>query len=150
MADFSDKYQRWLNELAAMLKQTREEQVSQLVQWSETIRAYLKAGKDLSAYETQLFLETLKRQSDADLQPSIWPEALWYELSLITDKTQVEWQELLEDLHHHGVYLQGERVGMGLYRCNACGQTQSFFHPDELSCCADCGGQQFSRLGLPS
>src|SRR6218665_3417518 len=100
MADFSEKYQRWLNELAQMLHQARQEQVGRLIHWSETIRAYLKAGKDLTAYETQLFLETLKRQSDLPEAPSVWPEALWYELSLITDKTQVEWQELLEDLHH--------------------------------------------------
>ncbi len=35
-------------------------------------------------------------------------ESLWQELADITDKTQLEWREVFQDLNHHGVYHSGE------------------------------------------
>jgi hypothetical protein len=55
----------------------------------------------------------------------------------------------MQDLEHQGTYLQGEEVGMGLYQCQQCQQQQAFYHPAELGACVYCGGQHFSRLGLP-
>ena len=150
MSEFKDKYQNWLNELAAMFKQGRQQQLDHLVDFADTVKAYVKAGKELTAYETQLFIETFKRQAtEAEQAPSLWPETLWYELSLITDKTQIEWQELLQDLEHQGTYQQGEEVGMGLYQCQQCQQHQAFYHPGELDACVYCGGSLFSRDGFP-
>lgn len=150
MSEFKEKYQNWLNELATMLKQGRQQQLDNLVSFADTVKAYVKAGKELTAYETQLFIETFKRQAtEAEQAPSLWPETLWYELSLITDKTQIEWQELMQDLDHQGTYIQGEEVGMGLYQCQQCQQQQAFYHPAELGACVYCGGQHFSRHGLP-
>ncbi|VFS64047.1 Protein of uncharacterised function (DUF1451) [Raoultella planticola] len=40
-------------------------------------------------------------------------ESLWQELADITDKTQLEWREVFQDLNHHGVYHSGEVVGAG-------------------------------------
>ena len=40
-------------------------------------------------------------------------ESLWRELADITDKTQLEWREVFQDLNHHGVYHSGEVVGLG-------------------------------------
>jgi DNA-directed RNA polymerase subunit RPC12/RpoP len=79
----------------------------------------------------------------------MWTEELWEQLSQITDKTQVEWAELLEDFRHQGVYYQGEYVGMGRYRCSQCQQSIDYTHPAELLCCSHCGGVQFFRDGLP-
>ncbi len=150
MAEFKQKYQQWLNNLTQALQQAEQQQVDNLLQLSATLKAYLKAGKELSAYETQLFLETFKRQSaEADETPSFWPEALWQEISLITDRTQVEWSELLEDFKHKGVYYQGEIVGMGRYCCQQCQHTIDYTHPAELLACSHCGGVQFFRDGLP-
>lgn len=149
MAGFEQKYQQWLQHFSQELDKTRQQQVGQLVALADTIRAYLKAGSDLTAYETQLFIETLRRQVDADERPSIWPEALWVELSRVTDKTQVEWQELLQDLEHQGIYAQGEQVGMGLYCCRSCQHCLAYYHPGELQSCLQCGGLHFSRKGLP-
>ncbi|MDX3773654.1 hypothetical protein QE250_05945 [Chromatiaceae bacterium AAb-1] len=154
MSDFLPKYQRWLNDFSDALHQTEQQQLNRLVHFGETLKAYLKAGKALSAYETQLFAETLKRQwqetaaADSD-SPSLWPEALWQELSLITDRTQVEWRELLEDFQHNGIYFQGEWVGMGRYCCARCQQKIDYTHPAELLICSKCGGVRFSREGLP-
>jgi hypothetical protein len=153
MQTFAEKYQRWLNDLQLMLRQARDQEISRLVHFQETVQAYLKAGSDLTADETQLFLETFIRQSQSSQKageiPSLWSEALWVELALVTDKTQVEWQELQAELAQQGLYTQGEDVGMGLYCCQQCHQCQAYYHPTELTACQTCGGLQFSRKGLP-
>lgn len=159
MADFVKKYQNWLKEFNRSLQQSEQRELDRMVHFAEKLKAYLKAGKDLSAYETQLFIETLKRQwqehdeqeqaNAASEAPSLWPEALWQELSSITDKSQLEWQELTQDFKHQGVYYQGEVVGMGRYRCSHCLTHIDYTHPAELLACSQCGGVQFFREGLP-
>lgn len=153
MAEFKHKYQQWLNELTATLAQAGQQQIQNMLEFADTFNAYVKAGKELSAYESQLFIETLKRQwaesQDEAQQPSMWTEELWQQLSQITDRTQVEWAELMEDFKHQGVYYQGEYVGMGRYRCSQCQQSIDYTHPTELLSCAHCGGVQFFRDGLP-
>lgn len=163
MSDFYKKYQRWLAEFNRNLQQNPDNYDNQLVKFADTLKAYLNAGKELSAYETRLFIETLKRQwheqeqqeTEQDMPaseqaaPSLWPEALWQELSNITDKTQLEWQELTQDFKHQGVYYQGEMVGMGRYRCSNCYQHIDYTHPAELLPCSNCDGVQFYREGLP-
>jgi DNA-directed RNA polymerase subunit RPC12/RpoP len=159
MTDFVKKYQKWLSEFNRNLQQTERQQLDNMVNFVEQLKAYVKAGKELSAYETQLFVETLKRQwrdhseqeqeNAASEAPSMWPEALWQELSNITDKSQLEWQELAQDFKHQGVYYQGEVVGMGRYRCSHCLQHIDYTHPSELLACSQCAGVQFFREGLP-
>uniref|UniRef100_A0A486XMG1 Zinc ribbon-containing protein n=1 Tax=Rheinheimera sp. BAL341 TaxID=1708203 RepID=A0A486XMG1_9GAMM len=158
MADFVKKYQRWLADFSHSLQQTEQQQLNNLVDVVEQLKAYMNAGKELSAYETQLFIETLKRQwqdhagqpnTEENSAPSLWPEALWQELSCITDKSQLEWQELAQDFKHQGVYYQGEVVGMGRYRCSHCMNHIDYTHPAALLACSQCGGVQFFREGLP-
>lgn len=153
MAEFKQKYQDWLSGLTESLTLAGQQQLQNMLDVSATIKAYLKAGKELSAYESQLFLETLKQQwqqaTDDDEQPSMWAEELWQTLSQITDKTQVEWAELLDDVKHQGVYQQGEYVGMGRYYCRVCRQSIDYTHPAELLACSHCGGVVFERAGLP-
>ena len=159
MADFVKKYQQWLADFNRSLEQSERQQLDNMVSFVEQLKAYLKAGKELSAYETALFIETLKRQwqdneaqqtdAQAGSPPSLWPEALWQELSSITDKSQLEWQELVLDFKLQVVYYQGEIVGMGRYRCSQCQQSIDYTHPAELLCCSACGGVQFFRDGLP-
>lgn len=149
MQDFANKYQQWLKQLSDAVLTAKEQQVTQLFELGETVKAYLKAGSDLTAYETALFLETLKRQSAEDELPSLWPEALWYELSQVTDKTQLEWQELNSDFAHQGHYQAGEEVGMGLFCCEVCQATLPYYHPAVLAVCPACGGALFHRQGLP-
>ncbi|MDX1676948.1 zinc ribbon-containing protein [Arsukibacterium sp.] len=158
MSDFQKKYQRWLAEFNRNMQQNPDNYDNQLIKFIDTFKQYIRAGKELSAEETRLFVETLKRQwheqqqSDDDSKqqaPSLWPEALWQQLSGITDKTQIEWQELTQDFKHQGIYFQGERVGMGRYRCSNCYQHIDYTHPAELLPCSHCGGVQFYREGLP-
>lgn len=149
MQNFHARYQQWLNELAETIYQAKQQQITQLFNLSETLKAYWKAGNDLTAYETSLFIETFRRQSTEQNMPSLWPETLWCELAQVTDKTQLEWQELQSDLLHQGVYRAGEEVGMGIYSCALCGESLTFYHPAELGECVSCGATEFRRQGLP-
>lgn len=149
------KYQQWLADLATVLENSRGQQIKSLFELSETVSAYIKASRELTAYETQLFIETFFHQQAGQAQqqspqrPSLWPESLWQALAVVTDQTQVAWQELAADLSHQGIYLQGEPVGMGVYCCQHCGDAQHLTHPGELLHCSQCGGQRFVRRGIP-
>ncbi|MFC0047724.1 zinc ribbon-containing protein [Rheinheimera tilapiae] len=152
MTDLMHKYRHWLQQLDQLLHSAQAESDPLLRpahHVADTFSAYIKAGRDLTAYETQLFIETFFHQQQLPQPPSIWPETLWQLLAQVTDKTQVEWQELEQDLSHQGLYLQGEPVGMGLYLCRNCGETMHYNHPATLIPCPGCGGGHFLRRGLP-
>jgi rubrerythrin len=149
MSELLHKYRQWLQQLELSLQSHLDPAVRPVVEVADTLAAYLQAGRDLTAYESQLFIETFFRQQQQSQPPSIWPETLWQALAQITDKTQVEWQELEQDLSHQGLYLQGETVGMGLYVCRVCGENLRYNHPAELLTCPACGGGHFLRRGLP-
>lgn len=149
MSDLISKYRLWLQQLEHRLQANIDPALQPVVSFARQLAAYVQAGKDLTAYETQLFVETFFRQQQQEQPPSIWPETLWQMLAQVTDKTQVEWQELQQDLSHQGVYLQGEQVGMGLYVCQMCGESVHYNHPAELLSCAGCGAGHFRREGLP-
>lgn len=72
-------------------------------------------------------------------------ESLWQELADVTDKTQLEWREIFHDLSHHGVYHSGEVVGLGNLVCENCHFTQTFYTPEILPVCPECGHNQFHR-----
>lgn len=160
MANLKQRYQQWLADFTDTLQQAEQQQFNNMVHFVEQLKAYIKAGRDLTAYETQLFVETLKRQwqeqqssDDKELAssdvPPLWPEALWQELSYITDKSQIEWQELQQDFAHNGIYQQGEEVAMARYRCINCLTHVDYTHPTQLLSCQQCGGKAFYREGLP-
>ena len=72
-------------------------------------------------------------------------ESIWQELADITDKTQLEWREVLQDLNHHGVYHSGEVVGWGNLVCEKCHFHLAVYTPDVLPLCPKCGHDQFQR-----
>lgn len=72
-------------------------------------------------------------------------ESLWQELADITDKTQLEWHEVFQDLNHHGVYHSGEVVGLGNLVCEHCHYHLAVYTPDILPRCPKCGHDQFQR-----
>ena len=72
-------------------------------------------------------------------------ESLGKELADITDKSQLEWREVFQDLRHHGVYQSGEVVGLGNLVCEKCGFTRAIYTPESLTRCPECGHDQFQR-----
>lgn len=72
-------------------------------------------------------------------------ESLWKELADITDKSQLEWREVFQDLNHHGVYQSGEVVGLGNLVCEKCHFTRAIYTPETLTLCPECGHDHFQR-----
>ena len=72
-------------------------------------------------------------------------ESLWKELADITDKSQLEWREVFQDLRHHGVYQSGEVVGLGNLVCEKCGFTRAIYTQESLKRIPECGQEQFQR-----
>ncbi|TPG63996.1 zinc ribbon-containing protein [Ewingella americana] len=72
-------------------------------------------------------------------------ESLWKELADMTDKTQLEWKEVLKDVNHHGIYHSGEVVGLGNLVCEKCHFTLAVYTPEILSKCPECGHTDFTR-----
>ncbi|MFK8256496.1 zinc ribbon-containing protein [Erwinia sp. AnSW2-5] len=72
-------------------------------------------------------------------------QSLWKELADITDKSQLEWREVFQDLNHHGVYQSGEVVGLGNLVCENCQYTRAIYTPEVLTRCPECNHDQFVR-----
>ncbi|STV53368.1 Protein of uncharacterised function (DUF1451) [Klebsiella pneumoniae subsp. ozaenae] len=105
----------------------------------------VRAG-DLTQSEIESVIAAVKRdleefarsyeESHEDESDSVFmrviKESLWQELADITDKTQLEWREVFQDLNHHGVYHSGEVVGLGNLVCEKCHYHLAVYTPDVL------------------
>lgn len=123
---------------------------------------YIGAASDLTRDELALVHQYLKRdlQTFADQYQRegegfkrspfylALENTIWHQLAELTDKTQLEWQEVVDDLHHHGQYKAGEWVGLGHLICEQCGATETFYHPTKLPSCPRCDGETFIRKPL--
>jgi len=122
-------------------------------------RSQLLARPDLTPVEVDQALSSVRRdleefaRSYTDVEEPladslfmrIIRESVWKELADITDKSQLEWREVFQDLHHHGVYQSGEGVGLGNLGGAKCHFTRAIYTPETLSRCPECGHDQFQR-----
>lgn len=98
--------------------------------------------------DLQEFALSYEESSDAvgdSLFMRVIRESIWKELADITDKSQLEWREVFQDLRHHGVYQSGEVVGLGNLVCEKCHFTRAIYTPETLTRCPECGHDQFQR-----
>ncbi|RAP71648.1 hypothetical protein ACZ87_01526 [Candidatus Erwinia dacicola] len=58
---------------------------------------------------------------------------IWKELADITDKSQLEWREVFQDINHHGAYQSREIVGF----------TRAIYTPEVLTHYPECGHDHF-------
>lgn len=133
-----------------------------LSRWKETSEKYLDAASDMTKDQWALISEYVKRdleefaseyeESQEDFENSPFyisiQDSIWRGLAEITDRTQLEWHELLNDMRHDGVYKSGEMVGLGRLVCNQCGNEEYYTHPQEIEPCRKCGYTFFSRKQL--
>ncbi|MDQ1211912.1 zinc ribbon-containing protein [Pantoea anthophila] len=122
-------------------------------------RSQLLARNDMTEEEIEQVLRAVRRdleefaRSYSDVEEPVADslfmriirESVWKELADITDKSQLEWREVFQDLHHHGVYQSGEVVGLGNLVCEKCQFTRAIYTPETLSHCPECGHDQFQR-----
>ncbi|WP_330984485.1 MULTISPECIES: zinc ribbon-containing protein [Enterobacterales] len=125
----------------------------------EQARASVSQSGELTRTEIEELTRAVRRdleefaisynESQDELKDSVFlrviKESIWQELADITDKTQLEWREVFQDLNHHGVYHSGEVVGLGNLVCEKCHFHLPVYSPDVLPLCPKCGHDQFQR-----
>ena len=125
----------------------------------EQARMKISQSGELTHREVETLTKAVRRdleefarsyeESQDELTDSVFmrviKESLWQELADITDKTQLEWREVFQDLNHHGVYHSGEVVGLGNLVCEHCHYHLAVYTPDILPRCPKCGHDQFQR-----
>lgn len=142
----------WLNEVKALQKP----KITELIKLA---KLYAKAAERMSQEKVNQFTDNLKhdlydfyRQNQSQVQHSIYlgllKENFWSNLAQLTDKSQVEWAELVEDFEHDGIYNVGDIIGFGELVCQQCDEKTHITHVSEVAECAKCGGENFTRLPL--
>ncbi len=119
VASLSERLRNGERDIDALVKQARE----RVIKTGELTRTEVDeltraVRRDLEEFAMS-YEESLKEESDSVFMRVI-KESLWQELADITDKTQLEWREVFQDLNHHGVYHSGEVVGLGNLVCEKC------------------------------
>lgn len=144
VASLSERLRNGERDIDLLVEQARQRvlQAGELTRTEadELIRA---VRRDLEEFAMS-YEESLEEESDSVFMRVI-KDSLWQELADITDKTQLEWREVFQDLSHHGVYHSGEVVGLGNLVCEKCHFHLAVYTPDVLPLCPKCGHDQFQR-----
>lgn len=148
-------YDEFVTELK---KRWQEDDSSNIKELVDKTRAYMEAASDLTKDELALIAEYVKRDlveledSGDEFRDSLYyqriKDTIWGWLSEITDKSQLEWQELATELTNHGEYHAGEVVGPGRFDCTLCAHTHEVTHPELLTTCLKCDHDCFIRRPL--
>lgn len=158
MAKQKKEYEALLEQITETLKHSPEE----LKHWGEITAKYRQAASDMTKDEWALISAYLKRDLEEfgrNVRESPEPfsespfyklvsESIWEGLAEITDKTQLEWREVMDDLQHQGIYQAGEIVGLGNLVCEKCGHHEIYTHAKRIEPCSKCGHVQFTRQPL--
>ena len=105
----------WLDEM----KSIQKPKITQLVKQA---KLYIEAAENMSQEKVNQFTDNLKydlhdfyQQNQSQAQHSIYlgllNETLWSNLAQLTDKSQVEWAELMDDFEHDGIYKTDDIIG---------------------------------------
>ncbi len=163
MAKANPEYQSVFDKLYDWLQQAKKDEVLNISNWVAKANEYIKAAEEISVNEYQLSVDDFKRDlfgfhranSEGEGQTeqhSLYlrsiKEGMWQHLSHMTDQSQVEWSELLDDFDHDGIYKTGDAIGFGRLECQQCGQTVDILHASTVTSCITCSGNEFKRTPL--
>ena len=144
VSSLSERLRHGERDIDALVTQARDKIVRAGDLTQSEIESVIAAVKrDLEEFGRS-YEESHEDESDSVFMRVI-KESLWQELADITDKTQLEWREVFQDLNHHGVYHSGEVVGLGNLVCEKCHYHLAVYTPDVLPRCPKCGHDQFQR-----
>ncbi|MFQ2702518.1 zinc ribbon-containing protein [Aeromonas caviae] len=151
-------YEAFIAQLRKQWEETEEFQGERLNRMIDRVQAYLEAAGDLTKDELALIAEYVKRDlGNYDEGKSEAPESAfmlalkdtaWSWLADVTDRAQVEWQELADELEHKGIYRAGDWVGLGVLVCDHCEWRHTVLHPEQLGTCPECGANEYHREPL--
>ncbi len=150
-----DVYQK----LQSWLQDTKNNEISSVVEVVEQAKKILIAAEQIPEQQVKQFITNLKydlsdfyQQYQADVKHSVYldilNESLWANLAKITDTSQVEWAELMDDFQHQDGYQIGDYVGFGQLQCQTCQHCVTYTHAGVVTDCIECGGKSFHRLSL--
>ncbi|TRX57358.1 zinc ribbon-containing protein [Thalassomonas sp. M1454] len=159
MAKANPEYQSVFDQIYDWLKQAKKDEVAQIMNWVEKANEYIKAAEAISVNEFQLSVDDFKRDlfgfhhnSQPKQEQSLYlqsvKEGMWQHLADMTDQSQVEWSELLDDFEHDGIYKTGDAIGFGQLECQQCGQSVDILHASTVTSCITCAGNEFKRKPL--
>ncbi|MDU7608393.1 MAG: hypothetical protein E7K42_21200, partial [Escherichia coli] len=99
VASLSERLRNGERDIDALVEQARE----RVIKTGELMRTEVDeltraVRRDLEEFAMS-YEESLKEESDSVFMRVI-KESLWQELADITDKTQLEWREVFQDLNH--------------------------------------------------
>ncbi|TMM46913.1 zinc ribbon-containing protein [Colwellia ponticola] len=151
-ADIYRKLNDWLTEV-------KVEQKPHIDEFIKQAKLYAEAAETMSEEKLQQFTDNLKydlhdfyqlnrKQVEDSVYLGLLNETLWDNLAKLTDKSQVEWAELVDDFNHDGVYKSGDFIGFGELQCEQCDEITTVMHFSEIADCAHCGSKDFIRLPL--
>ena len=151
-------YEAFIAQLRKQWEETEEFQGERLNRMIARVQAYMEAAGDLTKDELALIAEYVKRdlgnydEGKQEVPESAFMLALkdtaWSWLADVTDRTQVEWQELADELEHKGIYRAGDWVGLGVLVCDHCEWRHTVLHPEQLGTCPECGADEYHREPL--
>ncbi|MBU2923878.1 zinc ribbon-containing protein [Colwellia sp. 1_MG-2023] len=159
MANQKDYLVEIYQDLSNWLEEMTESQKPKVIELVKQAKLYAKAAEEMSEEKVNQFTDNLKHdlhdfylQNQSEAKDSTYlgllNETLWSTLAQLTDKSQVEWAELVEDFEHDGLYKVGDFIGFGELACQQCGDKQHIVHFSEVTECVKCGGDSFTRLPL--
>ena len=142
--------------ISKWIEDTKEHEITQIVDVVEQAKAYLIAAETIPEREVKQFIDSFiydlnefyrqnQIQAKNSLYLSLMNESFWQLLASMTDKSQVEWSELIKDFEHNGIYHVGDYIGFGELECRKCHQSISITHLSYVTNCLVCDGQQFIR-----
>lgn len=144
VATLTERLRNGERDIDALVEQARE----RVTQTGELTRTEVEEVTRAVRRDLEEFARSYDESQD-EIADSVFmrviKESLWQELADITDKTQLEWREVFQDLNHHGVYQSGEVVGLGNLVCEKCHHHIAVYTPDVLPLCPKCGHDQFQR-----
>lgn len=144
IAVLTQRLERGERDVDALVAEARQDLLEKNTLTSAEVNEVMRAVRR----DLQEFAVSYQASSDVvgdSLFLRVIRESIWKELADITDKSQLEWREVFQDLRHHGVYQSGEVVGLGNLVCEKCGFTRAIYTPESLTRCPECGHDHFQR-----
>lgn len=99
VASLSERLRNGERDIDALVEQARQ----RVMQTGELTRTEVDELTRAVRRDLEEFAMSYEESQDDSVFLRVIKESLWQELADITDKTQLEWREVFQDLNHHGV-----------------------------------------------
>lgn len=159
MSDKKDWFSEVNKKLSLWLEEVKHHELLDIQSFIEQAKEQLSHAEHVSEAKIQQFSDNLQQdlsefyqQTKAEAKHSVYlgilSEAWWQTLADMSDKSQIEWAELQDDIKNSGEYKTGDVIGFGILCCQQCDTKIHMTHFSQVSDCMNCGYHRFNRLLL--